>query len=123
MSHPLIVEGREVPGLGRKGRPYLCRASYIGAGSVETASVQATKRKIQKFQGLPTSHLFQPVAIETLGPFNPSALEFISELGRRMSFVCLFVSNALTWSHSKALFLQTRKTRPDPPDKIMSCSL
>ena len=51
------------------------------------ASVQAANRKILKYQGLPTSHLFQPVAIETLGPFNPSALEFISELGRRMSFV------------------------------------
>ena len=65
---------------------HTCAASYIGAGSVGPASVQAANRKIQKYQGLPTSHLFQPVAIETLGPFNPSALDFISELGRRMSF-------------------------------------
>jgi len=66
---------------------HTCAASYIGGGSVVPASVQAANRKILKYQGLPTSHLFQPVAIETLGPFNPSALEFISELGRRMSFV------------------------------------
>jgi len=29
--------------------------------------------------------IFQPVAIETLGPFNASALIFLSEMGRRLT--------------------------------------
>ena len=59
---------------------HTCAVSYIGAGSVRPASEQAAKRKIQKYQGL----LFQPVAMETLGSFNQSALEFLSEFGRRL---------------------------------------
>lgn len=66
---------------------HTCAASYIGVGSVGPASEQAANRKIQKYQGLPASHLFQPVAIETLGSFNQSALEFLSELGRRLSVI------------------------------------
>src|SRR5688572_25086657 len=46
---------------------HTCAASNIGAGLIGPASVQAANRKIQKYQGLPTSHLFQPMAIETLG--------------------------------------------------------
>src|SRR6218665_3213913 len=33
------------------------------------------------------AHIFQPVAIETLGPINPSACDFISEIGRRISTI------------------------------------
>jgi hypothetical protein len=66
---------------------HTCAASYIGTGLVGSASEQAANRKILKYQGLPTSHLFQPVAMETLGPFNSSALDFLSDLGRRMSLV------------------------------------
>jgi len=29
--------------------------------------------------------LFQPVAIETLGPLNASAVNFLSEVGRRLT--------------------------------------
>src|SRR6218665_530850 len=77
------------------------------------SQLQATNCKIQKqHQGLPAlsaSHLFQPVEMETLDSFNPSALEFLSELGHRMSLigvtdvrppfltsVRLFISNAIT---------------------------
>ena len=66
---------------------HTCAVSYIGAGAVGPASEQAASRKCQKYQGLPASHLFQPVAIETLGPLNSSSLEFLSELGRRISFI------------------------------------
>src|SRR6218665_2954629 len=38
-------------------------------------------------KGFPAPNLFQPVAIETLGSFNQSALEFLSELGRRFSVI------------------------------------
>src|SRR6218665_2175338 len=66
---------------------HTCAASYIGVGSVVPASEQATNRKIQKYQHLPASQLFQPVAIETLGSFNQSALEFLSEMGRLLSVI------------------------------------
>jgi len=51
-------------------------------------SEEAVSRKIMEmFQGFPASHLFQPLAIETLGSFNQPALEFLIELGRRLSFI------------------------------------
>ena len=47
----------------------------------ETASV----RKESKYSSLPPEYLFQPVAIETLGPLNASAVNFLSEVGRRLT--------------------------------------
>src|SRR6218665_2780394 len=35
------------------------------------ASVQAANRKALKYAALPTTHVFQPVAIETLSPLDP----------------------------------------------------
>jgi len=66
-----------------------CAASYItpAARRAGPASAQAADRKSLKYRGLPASHIFQPVAIETLGPMNPSASDFISEIGRRISVI------------------------------------
>jgi hypothetical protein len=68
---------------------HTCAASYITqpANLIGPASVQAANRKTQKYAGLPASYIFQPVAIETLGPLNPSALEFINEIGTRISSI------------------------------------
>src|SRR6218665_1902614 len=64
-------------------------ASYISpqTASVGPASVQAANRKALKYVALPTTHVFQPVAIETLGPLDPSACDFINQIGSRMSAV------------------------------------
>src|SRR6218665_574330 len=35
----------------------------------------------------PASFIFQPVGIETMGPYNPSALSFIGEIGMRTSTI------------------------------------
>jgi len=35
-------------------------------------------------QLISASYLFQPVALETLGPINDSAVDFLSELGSRI---------------------------------------
>src|SRR6218665_3215657 len=40
-----------------------------------------------KVRALPTTHVFQPVAIETLGPLDPSACDFINQIGSRMSAI------------------------------------
>src|SRR6218665_100915 len=51
------------------------------------ASVQAANRKALNYATLPTTHVFQPVAIETLGPLDPSACDFINQIGSRMSAI------------------------------------
>ena len=38
-----------------------------------------------KYAGLSTSHLFVPIAIETLGPINEAGHSFLFELVRRLS--------------------------------------
>src|SRR6218665_293672 len=51
------------------------------------ASVPAANRKALKYAALPTTHVFQPVDIETLGPLDPSACDFINQIGSRMSAI------------------------------------
>ena len=41
--------------------------------------------KESKYSSLPTEYLFQPVAVETLGLLNASAVNFLSEVGRRLT--------------------------------------
>src|SRR6218665_1260429 len=65
---------------------HTCAASYssqtaISAGS---AAEQAAVRKSEKYALLPATHLFVPIAFETLGPVNAEGAQFLSELGRRI---------------------------------------
>jgi len=48
------------------------------------AAEMAATRKMAKYADLPASYLLQPVALETLGPINDSAVDFLSELGSRI---------------------------------------
>jgi len=59
--------------------PYISATSSTGA-----AAEMAATRKMAKYADLPASYLFQPVALETLGPINDSAVDFLSELGSRI---------------------------------------
>lgn len=56
-------------------------AALRGAGSVAEL---AADRKCLKYAELARSYIFQPIAVENLGPINTSALEFFSELGRKL---------------------------------------
>jgi len=60
---------------------YLHSTSHSAGSAAETDSV----RKESKYSFLPHDYIFQPVAIETLGPLNASALNFLSEVGRRLT--------------------------------------
>jgi len=40
-----------------------------------------------KYADLPASYLFEPIAFETLGPMNLSALNLLNDLGRKISSV------------------------------------
>ena len=75
--------------LGRHGCNHVGRLgdSYVPASSVTAAAAAeaAASRKEVKYFDLPASFSFQPIAVETLGPINESAVDFLRELGRRIS--------------------------------------
>ena len=60
--------------------------SYIAVSAQVTGSAAqaAAAMKVSKYAGLSASHLFVPIAIETLGPINEAGHSFLSELGRRL---------------------------------------
>jgi len=62
---------------------YLHSTSCSAGSAAEAACV----RKESKYSTLPSDLIFQPVAMETHGPLNASALNFLSEVGRRLSSV------------------------------------
>jgi len=60
---------------------YIHSTSHSAGSAAETASI----RKESKYFSLPPDYIFQQVAIETLGPLNASTVNFLSELGRRLT--------------------------------------
>jgi len=68
---------------------HTCAASYIHLTSTTpgAAAELAETRKNAKYADLPATHNFVPIAFETLGPINRSGLEFLTELGRRLTAV------------------------------------
>jgi len=60
---------------------YLHSTSHSADSAAETAS----NRKETKYSSLRPDFIFQPVAMETLGPLNASALNFLSEVGRQLT--------------------------------------
>ena len=61
--------------------PSYANLSSISAGKAE----RAAELKVQKYSAIAATHDFQPIAYETLGPLNTSALTFLSSLGKRLS--------------------------------------
>src|SRR6218665_492943 len=59
--------------------------SYLTASATRAGAAAgfAENRKIQKYSALLDTHIFVPVAIETLGPIK--GLEFIADLGRHLT--------------------------------------
>src|SRR6218665_510520 len=66
---------------------HTCAASYVSqtAISAGSAAEQAAVHKIAKYALLPATHVFVPIALETL--LNAEGAEFLSELGRHISSV------------------------------------
>ena len=44
-------------------------------------------RKLAKCASLSAAYLVQPIALETLGPINESAVEFLNNLGHRIASI------------------------------------
>ena len=57
--------------------------SYVAAMARETKRV--AELKISKYSGLEDKYVFQPIAVESLGPLNETACQFLKDLGRRIS--------------------------------------
>ena len=64
-------------------------ASYVAQSAVQAgkAAEIAAVRKSALYSGLSSSHIFIPVAVESLGPLTDDAHRFITEIGRRMTFI------------------------------------
>ena len=63
--------------------------SHLPSTSVkaDAAAEKAASLKTEKYRELLRTHVFCPVAIETLGPINEDGTRFLSELGRRLSAI------------------------------------
>ena len=60
---------------------YRHASGHSAAGAAEVA----VSRKEAKYSCLPQSFLFVPIALETLGAVAPCSLDFLTEVGRRLS--------------------------------------
>jgi len=60
---------------------WICRQVAIGVGLV---AEQAAKRKLCKYAELPTSYIFQPIAVENLNSFDLLSLKFLNDLGNNI---------------------------------------
>ena len=49
------------------------------------AAERAAELKIAKYSALEDKCIFQPLAVESLGPLNETACQFLKDLGRRIS--------------------------------------
>ena len=54
------------------------------AGTVSNMAATRKTEKYSKYSTLSSAYQFEPIAVESLGVFSSTALNFISELGRRI---------------------------------------
>ena len=58
--------------------------AQLSSISASRAAERAAENKVSKYSAILQTYDFVPVAIETLGPINASALSFLSQLGKRL---------------------------------------
>jgi len=66
----------------------------------------AASRKQSKYTAPPGSYLFQPTALETLGPINESAVQFLNNLGLRIASTSAEDNQGLYLSQRLSIALQ-----------------
>jgi len=62
-------------------------ASYVSRSALQagSAAAAAAERKSAKYSSLSSSHVFFPVAVESLGPLADDAHHFLNKIGKRMT--------------------------------------
>jgi len=71
----------DVTGVSTLAQSYIDRAA-TGVGAV---AEMAAERKLAKYSNLAPNFTFQPIAVENLGAFSLSTLEFLSDLSHKLS--------------------------------------
>ena len=73
-------------------------ASYVDRAATDAGTVadMAATRKTEKYSTLSSVYRFEPIAVENLGVFSYTTLNFISKLGRRM---CVHTGDARETSY------------------------
>jgi len=61
--------------------------SYVATAArvAHSAAEEAAARKSAKYTDIQTNYMFQPIAVESLGPINVSGFAFLSKLGCKLS--------------------------------------
>src|SRR6201995_2383535 len=72
---------RDVTSPDTLARSYVAETSVTAGAAAESAA----RRKVTKYVEITRTHLFVPVAIESLGLINSSGVDFLSTLGKRLS--------------------------------------
>ena len=62
-------------------RSHLSETSLTTAAAAESAS----RKKIAKYSDISRTHLFVPIAVESLGPINRAGVDFLCTLGMQLS--------------------------------------
>jgi len=62
-------------------------ASYVDRSATDAGTVadMAASRKTEKYSSLSSTYMFEPIAVENLRTFSSSTLDFLVQLGRRIS--------------------------------------
>jgi len=58
---------------------------YLGSTDVGAVAEMVAERKLANYSNLASNFIFQPIAVENLGAFSLSTLEFLSDLGHKLS--------------------------------------
>jgi len=66
---------------------WLRRTPDNAATRVGREADQAANMKSAKYAVLTANYIFQPIAVENMGPINSSALSFLNNLGQRICTV------------------------------------
>ena len=77
-QHTDTLAGRQIIGMGRHRSQYGGRVLSLNLRQSGGAAEHAAARKSAKYSSLPSSHIFQPLALETFGPINTTGITFFS---------------------------------------------
>ena len=86
---PNSVAERQTPSMWDVTVANTLAGSYVDTATTGAGLVadQAADRKTAKYADLRAQYVFQPVSVENLGPFSSSTLDFLRDLGRRISHI------------------------------------
>jgi hypothetical protein len=97
---------------------------HLSVGTAGAVAEMAAERKRAKYANLPASYAFQPIAMETLGPLDSSATDFLNDLGRKITSVSgearetfyLFQRISITLQRFNSVLLHDTFVEQDEPD-------